>query len=174
MLENPLAQSFFPAAFMLAMAALTGVGILVLSWFLGRGRTSHADETAYECGLDPAETHEKRFPIKFYVVAMLFILFDVEVALLYPFAVFFGRPRAAGEAAGLGFESTQALRLFGLAEALVFIGLLAVGYVYLYRAGTFDWHRPRRRTLADVSATTPPGGPRRPSTGDTPGARAVA
>jgi NADH-quinone oxidoreductase subunit A len=155
MLENPLAHSFFPAAFMLAMAAMTGAGILLLSWFLGAGRTSHADETVYECGLDPAEAHEKRFPVKFYVVAMLFILFDVEVALLYPFAVFFGRPRADGEAAGLGFESTQGLRLFGLAEAVVFIGLLAIGYVYLYRGGAFDWHRPRRRTLADVSTARP-------------------
>jgi len=161
MLENPLAHSFFPAAFMLAMAAATGVGILVLSWFLGAGRTSHADETAYECGLDPAESQEKRFPVKFYVVAMLFILFDVEVALLYPFAVFFGRPRAAGDAEALGFSSTQALRFFGLAEALVFVGLLFVGYVYLYKGGAFDWHHPGRRTLAGMQ-----GGPSQGASSD--------
>jgi NADH-quinone oxidoreductase subunit A len=130
---NPLTASFVPIAFMVAMSAMTGVGILVLSWLLG-GKPSHAGDTVYECGLDPMDASGKRFPVKFYVVAMLFILFDVEIALLYPWAVFFGSRATAPK-----------LRLFGLAELLVFMGLLAGGYVYLYAVGAFDWAKDQRR-----------------------------
>ena len=125
---NPLTHSFVPVAFMVGMSVMTGVGILVLSWFLGGGRTSEADQTVYECGLDPMDSAHVKFPVKFYVVAMIFILFDVEIALLYPWAIFFG------DQAG-----TAQTRMLGLVELLIFAGVLAVGYVYLYRAGAFDW-----------------------------------
>ena len=131
---NPLTHSFVPIAFMVGMSILTGLGILALSWFAGGGRTSTAGETVYECGLDPMDAQNKRFPVKFYVVAMLFILFDVEVALLYPWAVYFGR--ATGQ---------PAVRLFAFVELLVFAAILVAGYVYLYRAGAFDWASAERR-----------------------------
>jgi NADH-quinone oxidoreductase subunit A len=125
---NPLTHSFVPVAFMIFMSVMTGVGMLVLSWFLGQGRTSHAHETVYECGLDPMDAQNKRFPVKFYVVAMLFILFDVEIALLVPWAVYFGAKHA-----------TPDMRLIAFVDLLVFAAILVVGYVYLYKAGAFDW-----------------------------------
>jgi NADH-quinone oxidoreductase subunit A len=130
MTVNPLTHSFVPIAFMVGMSVLTGAGILVLSYFLGGGRTSVAGDTMYECGLDPMETKVKRFPVKFYVVAMLFILFDVEIALLYPWAVFFGSKTATADT-----------RLFAFGELLVFVAVLVAGYAYLYRVGAFDWAR---------------------------------
>lgn len=125
---NPLTHSFVPVLFMVGMSVMTGIGILVLSYFLGGGSTSAAGETMYECGLDPMQTEPKRFPVKFYVVAMMFILFDVEIALLYPWAIFFGDQ-----------QGTPDTRMLALVELLVFAGVLTVGYVYLYKAGAFDW-----------------------------------
>ena len=125
---NPLTHSFVPIAFMVGMSVMTGIGILVLSWFLGGGRTSAAGDTIYECGLDPMDSSHVKFPVKFYVVAMIFILFDVEIALLYPWAIFFG-----------DVTGTPQTRLLGLVELLVFAAVLLVGYVYLYKAGAFDW-----------------------------------
>jgi len=131
---NPLTHSFVPIVFMVLMSTLTGIGVIVLSWFAGGGRTSHAGETVYECGLDPMDPTPHRFPVQFYVVAMLFILFDVEIALLYPWAVAFGST-----------SGTPALRLFLWAELMVFLALLGVGYVYLLRIGAFDWVKGVRR-----------------------------
>lgn len=125
---NPLTHSFVPIAFMIFMAIMTGVGMLLVSALLGGGRTSTASDTMYECGLDPMQSEPKRFPVKFYVVAMLFILFDVEIALLYPWAIYFGAEGAPA-----------AQRLFAFAELVVFLAILVVGYIYLYRAGAFDW-----------------------------------
>src|SRR5687768_18004218 len=102
---------------MIVMSAATGAGILVLSRLLGSQRTSHAGDTVYECGLDPMDPGEKRFQVKFYVVAMLFILFDVEVALLYPWAVIMGSAATSPE-----------LRLVAFIEFLTFLALLVAGY----------------------------------------------
>jgi NADH-quinone oxidoreductase subunit A len=141
---NPLTTTFVPIAFMVLMSALTGAGILLLSWLAGGGtRHSTAGDTIYECGLDPMDDPDKRFPVKFYVVAMLFILFDVEIALLYPWAVYFGR-----------VATTPALRLAGLVDLLVFATILAIGYVYLYRAGAFDWARALRHQRPDALGTS--------------------
>jgi NADH-quinone oxidoreductase subunit A len=137
---NPLTHSFVPIAFMVGMSVLTGIGVLVLSWLAGGGtKHSTAGDTIYECGLDPMDEPTKRFPVKFYVVAMLFILFDVEVALLYPWAVYFGR-----------VATTPALRMIALVDFLVFVAILAAGYVYLYRVGAFDWARALRRQRPDA------------------------
>ena len=125
---NPFTHSFVPIAFMVGMSVMTAVGMILLSTFLGGGRTSTASDTMYECGLEPMETERKRFPVKIYVVAMLFILFDVEVALLVPWAIYFGAP-----------EGTATTRLVAFADFAVFAAILAAGYVYLYRAGAFDW-----------------------------------
>ena len=125
---NPLTHSFVPVAFMVGMSIMTGVGMLVMSFVLGGGLTSQAGDTVYECGLDPMDATAVRYPVKFYVVAMLFILFDVEVALLVPWAIYFGSP-----------TGTADTRLFAFVDLAVFAVILLVGYVYLYRAGAFDW-----------------------------------
>jgi NADH-quinone oxidoreductase subunit A len=133
-MENPLTHSFAPIAFMLVMAVLTGLGILLLSWLLGGKQRSAASDTIYECGLDPMDQPTKKFAVDFYVVAMLFILFDVEIALLVPWAIYFA-----------GVADTVPLRWVAFWDFLVFVAILVAGYVYLYRAGAFDWSELSRR-----------------------------
>lgn len=99
-----------------------GVLVITMSRFLGPRRPSDVKNQAYECGIDPVGDARLRFSVKFYIIAMLFILFDIEAIFLYPWAVLF-----------------QQLRLFGLSEMLVFLGFLVFGYIYLWRRGALEW-----------------------------------
>jgi len=121
-----MTDSLVPVLLLLVVAAgLAGV-LLLLSTYLGRPRRSTVDTTPYECGAKPFEPVEShRFSVKFYLVAMLFILFDIEAAFLYPWAVTF-------------HEFTDA-RTFVLGEMAVFLGILVIGYVYLWWRGALEW-----------------------------------
>lgn len=132
--SSPLSTSFAPAIFMVVMSVMTGLSILLLSWILSGKRKSTAADTIYECGLDPMDAPTKKFTVDFYVVAMLFILFDVEIALLIPWAVYFS-----------GVADTVALKWVAFWDFIVFVAILTIGYVYLYRAGAFDWSQLSRR-----------------------------
>jgi NADH-quinone oxidoreductase subunit A len=98
------------------------VSTAILSRLIGRPRPDPAKTAVYECGVPPIGTARERFPIKFYVVCMLFILFDVDAAFLYPWALIF-----------------RDLGLFGLLEMGVFITLIGGGFVYAWRVGALDW-----------------------------------
>ena len=115
-------DSTLPALMLLVAAAATAFGMIAVSHLLGRVRTSRTKLSTYECGIPVIDSARKRASIRFYVVAMLFILFDIEAAFLYPWAVLFRR---------MGF--------FGFAEMLVFLGVLVVGYVYCWRRGGLEW-----------------------------------
>ena len=121
-----MTDSLVPVLLLLVVAAgLAGV-LLLLSTYLGRPRRSTVDTTPYECGAKPFEPVEShRFSVKFYLVAMLFILFDIEAAFLYRWAVTF-------------HEFTDA-RTFVLGEMAVFLGILVIGYVYLWWRGALEW-----------------------------------
>ena len=117
-------RSYAPLfVYVLAAMALAGA-ILGLSSLIGRGRTSRAKQTAYECGVQPTGDAREAFSVKFYLVAMVFILFDVEAIFLYPWAVVY-----------------RELRLFGFVEMLLYILILLVGYIYLWKKGALDWNR---------------------------------
>jgi NADH-quinone oxidoreductase subunit A len=115
----------------IAIAALIIGSMLVASWlaprFLGRGWSQvHPDTTPYECGarpFDPVEKH--RFSVKFFLVAMLFILFDIEAAFVIPWAV--------------TFKGFAARKTFVLVEMAVFLGILVAGYLYLWWRGALEW-----------------------------------
>jgi NADH-quinone oxidoreductase subunit A len=110
----------------LGMSTVVATSMIVLSHLLGRPKRSVVDRTPYECGSKPFETAEEhRFSMHFYLVAMLFILFDVEVAFLYPWAV--------------TFKSLAANRMFVLGEMAVFLGILVLGFVYLWKRGALEW-----------------------------------
>ena len=103
----------------------------------------------YECGKDPVGSARERFSVKFYLIAMIFILFDIEVIFLVPWAAVF-RTLAAQSAA---------MRQFVYLEMMIFIGLLLVGYIYVVKKGAFDWGEKARReaeaearALADLEA----------------------
>ena len=93
-----------------------------MSSLLGPRRPSRVKNEAYECGIDPVGDARLRFSVKFYIIAMLFILFDIEAIFLYPWAVMFNQ-----------------LQLFGLMEMFAFLGFLVLGYIYLWRRGALEW-----------------------------------
>ena len=107
-----------------AVALVVALGGLALSAIVSPNRRNRVKTANYECGIDPtpANTEHGRFPVSFYLVGMTFIIFDVEVVFLYPWATAFGR---------LGF--------FGLGAAVLFIGLITVPYILEWRRGGLDW-----------------------------------
>ncbi len=111
------------------IVALLGLGILLasLSRFMGPFRPEAKDMGAYESGMDPIGTAHERFSVKFYLVAMLFILFDIEVVFMYPWAVQYR-------------HLLDTYGLFPLIEMLVFIAILFVGYIYIYKKGGLKWN----------------------------------
>jgi NADH-quinone oxidoreductase subunit A len=120
------ATSSLPAYFPVVMLFLAATGFalfnVILSWLLGRPRPNAAKSAVYECGVPSVAKLSERFPIKFYLVAMLFILFDVDAAFLYPWALVF-----------------KELGVFGFVEMMVFMGLLGAGFAYAWKSGAFEW-----------------------------------
>ena len=115
-------ESYLPVLVFLALGALVGLLFTTLNHVLGPRRPNEAKSAPYECGLPSDVQRGFRFGISFYLVAMLFILFDVEAIFLYPVAVHL---KASGA--------------FVLVETLVFVALLAVAYVYVWRRGALEW-----------------------------------
>jgi NADH-quinone oxidoreductase subunit A len=114
--------SYVPILILGVVAVGFAVFTLVLSSLLGRPRPNSLKNSVYECGVPAIGTARERFPIKFYLVCMLFILFDVDAAFFYPWALIF-----------------RQLGLFGLVEMAVFVLLLGGGFVYAWKAGALDW-----------------------------------
>lgn len=115
-------SEYLPILMLLGLGLLFGAGSLFLGQILGPRNPTPQKIAPYECGITPERLPRERFPVKFYVIAMLFIIFDIEVVFFYPFAVIF-----------------RELGLFGLAEMGVFVGLLLVAYLYIWRQGGLDW-----------------------------------
>ena len=126
--QSQLAQ-YIPVLILLVVAVGFAAGTLVLSVLLGqRGKRTPAKDTAYECGKDPIGGGSTRFSVKFYVVAMLFILFDVEVVFLYPWAVVYRDMLA-----------DHATRNLILGSMVSFLAILFAGYLYALKKRAFDW-----------------------------------
>jgi NADH-quinone oxidoreductase subunit A len=116
-------QDYVPVLLHVLVAVGFATVTLALNLILGRrGRRNKTKDAPYECGVIPQVGPQPRFSVKFYLVAMLFILFDIEVVFLYPWAVRF-----------------DALGLFGFVEMLLFIGAVFVAYAYVWRRGGLDW-----------------------------------
>jgi NADH-quinone oxidoreductase subunit A len=113
---------YLPILILLGLATLFAVASVYVASKMGPNRPTPAKQTPYECGITPERLPNERFPVKFYLIAMLFIIFDVEVVFFYPWAVIF-----------------RELGLFGLAEMGVFVGLLFVAYLYIWKRGGLDW-----------------------------------
>ena len=120
-------RDYLPVLLQIIVVALFAVSALLVSILVGkRGRRTRAKDTAYECGMIPQGERQPRFSVKFYIVAMLFILFDIETIFLYPWAVFFRNNGLVSHA-------------FLLGEMAVFIVILFVGYIYVWKKGALDW-----------------------------------
>lgn len=125
----PTAQisDFIPLLVLMVVAVLLAAALVGMSWILGPKKPSAAKLAPYECGVTPVGSARERFPVKFYLIAMLFIVFDIETVFLYPWAVTFSR------------LSTHAMQVFNLMEMVVFIVILFVGYIYVWKKGAFEW-----------------------------------
>jgi NADH-quinone oxidoreductase subunit A len=137
---RPVLSDYLPVVILAFLALLFAVGSLAASALLRPHRPTPAKLSPYECGIEPERVPKgERFSVKFYVVAMLFIIFDIETIFLFPWAV--------------GFRQ---LGLFGLVEMAIFIGLVFVAYVYVWRSGGLDWaERPPAPTVATEEALEP-------------------
>ena len=122
-------QQYIPILLLGAVAVSFAVGNLILSAVAGkRAKRTLIKDTAYECGMLPIGEGAPRFSVKFYLVAMLFILFDIEVVFMYPWAVVYR-----------DLLKTDANLIFG--AMVSFLGVLFVGYIYALKKGAFDWKR---------------------------------
>jgi len=119
---------YVPIVILAALAGAFAILSLVTSALVRPKRYMPAKAAPYECGIEPVRLPKsERFPVKFYVVAMLFIIFDIETIFLYPWAVAY-----------------RSLGLFGLVEMIVFIGLVFVAYLYVWQKGGLEWEGPER------------------------------
>jgi NADH-quinone oxidoreductase subunit A len=131
---------------MLILATVFAAGSFVASTFLAPRRPTSAKLAPYECGIVPEYEPAERFPVKFYLVAMVFIVFDIELVFLYPWAVIFRR-----------------LELFGLVEMGLFIATVIVAFAYVLSVGALDWGPARKlsefagRPVLRAQAWPPPG-----------------
>jgi len=118
---------YLPFLIHILMAGGIASAIVLLSWLIGQRKPTRAKLSPYECGMTPIGDSRERFSVKFYLVAMLFILFDVEAVFIYPWAVILRDLKALGQG------------LFGLIEMLIYIAIFLVGFFYVWKKGVLDW-----------------------------------
>jgi NADH-quinone oxidoreductase subunit A len=124
-LPQTVLERYLPVLVLMIVAALIPIAILIITHILGPRKPSERKLSTYESGMPPVGNAHPRFSVKFYIIAMLFILFDIEVVFMYPWAVVYKHWIAASS--------------FILVEGLVFIGILLVGYVYAWKKGALEW-----------------------------------
>ena len=113
---------YLPLLLHFGIATAIAGAIVVLSWLIGQHKPTRAKLSPYECGVQPVGDARERFSVKFYMVAMLFILFDVEAVFLYPWAVIL-----------------RELKMFGFWEMIVYMAVFLVGLFYVWKKGVLDW-----------------------------------
>jgi NADH-quinone oxidoreductase subunit A len=114
--------SYLPLLLHFMIAFAVAGAIVTLSWLIGQRKPTLAKMSPYECGVPPVGDARERFSVKFYLVAMLFILFDVEAVFLYPWAIIL-----------------RELKMFGFWEMLVYVAIVLVGLFYVWKKGVLDW-----------------------------------
>lgn len=113
---------YLPTLLFLIVSAVIGVSLIVIGNVLGPKRPSSEKLSPYECGFNAFEDARMQFDVRYYLIAILFIVFDLEIAFVYPWALIF-----------------RDLGTFGLIEMGVFLGLLVIGFVYVWKRGALDW-----------------------------------
>src|SRR5258707_15151589 len=140
-------QQYIPVGLLVLVAIGLATGMMLAPRIIGKPRVHDAvKESAYECGLPPMTEARTRFSVKFYVIAMLFILFDIEVVFMLGWGAVFRdmiRPVAEG---GIGIEM--------LIGAVLFLGILEVGHIYAWKKGALDW-APKKDLSSEPAASVP-------------------
>jgi NADH-quinone oxidoreductase subunit A len=119
---SPILADYFPILVFIGLAAVIAIAMLGASLVAARQNPYDEKVSPYECGFEPFEDARRRFDVRFYLVAILFIIFDLEIAFLFPWAV-----------------SLSAIGVFGFLSMLGFLGVLTVGFIYEWRKGALDW-----------------------------------
>ena len=113
---------YVPVLLFLVVSALVGIALIVVGNLFGPRRPTSEKNSPYECGFEPFQDTRMRFDVRYYLIAILFIIFDLEIAFVFPWAVVFSK-----------------LGLFGLIEMGMFLSLLALGFVYVWKKGALEW-----------------------------------
>jgi NADH-quinone oxidoreductase subunit A len=121
-MPDSLAQIWFPVLLQAILAMVIAAALVTLSFAVGKRLKNKVKDMPYECGIAPTGDAQHRFSVKFYLVAMLFILFDIEATFLYPWAVVF-----------------KQLKMFGFLEMLTFVILILAGFFFIWKKGVLDW-----------------------------------
>src|SRR6266478_7941117 len=117
-------KNYIPILLMFVIAVGFAVSMIIVSRIFGKNRPTAAKLMPYECGMHPIGTARERFSVKFYLVAMVFLLFDIEAVFLFPWAVVY-----------------RDLKLFGFFEMLLFMVAILAGYIYAWKKGALEWER---------------------------------
>ena len=123
MLEN-----YFPILVFILVGVIIGVLPILLGWLVAPNRPDSEKLSPYECGFEAFEDARMKFDVRYYLIAIIFILFDLEIAFLFPWATIFKE-----------IVETPAIKLFGFVEMMVFVAILVVGYVYAWAKGALEW-----------------------------------
>ena len=123
-MPNTPALYWFPVLVQVALAMVIAAALVALSYLLGKRVKDKVKDQPYECGITPVGDARERFSVKFYLVAMVFILFDIEAIFLYPWAVIYKT-----------FEN----KMFAFSEMLVFVLLIVAGFFFIWKKGVLDW-----------------------------------
>ncbi|HUQ95608.1 MAG TPA: NADH-quinone oxidoreductase subunit A [Bryobacteraceae bacterium] len=115
-------ELYFPILLQAVLGCLVAAALVGLAFAVGKRVKNRVKDLPYECGVDPVGSAKERFSVKFYLVAMVFILFDIEAIFLYPWVVVY-----------------RELKMFGFIEMLVFVVLILAGFFYIYKKGVLDW-----------------------------------
>lgn len=134
--SNSELLAYLPLLALIGVSTAVALAMVIGSFFLGPKKPSVYKSTAYECGITPIGSARERFPVKFYLIAMLFIIFDIETIFLYPWAVTY---RAQG----------HSMKVFYFVEMIVFAVILFVGYFYILGKKALDWDESERAVSPD-------------------------
>src|SRR3989442_7278882 len=121
-MPSSYAEQYFPVLLQALIAMALAAGLLTVSYLLGKRVKNKIKDTPYESGMVPTGDARQRFSVKFYLVGMLFILFDIEAIFLYPWVVVY-----------------RDLKMFGFVEMLIFVILILSGFFYIWKKGALDW-----------------------------------
>jgi len=121
-MPKSLPETYWPVLLQAFIAMAVAAGMIGISYILGHKVRNRVKDTPYECGITPTGSARERFSVKFYLVGMLFILFDIEAIFLYPWAVVY-----------------RELKMFAFVEMLIFILLVLAGFFYIWKKGALDW-----------------------------------
>ena len=115
-------ETFFPVLVQITIAVVVAAALVALSYLIGKRVKDRVKDSPYECGIAPTGSARERFSVKFYLVGIVFILFDIEAVFLYPWAVVY-----------------RELKMFAFVEMLLFVVLILVGFFYVWKKGALDW-----------------------------------